>query len=101
MKRIAMSLVCLAMISAAVLCPGTCSALCSFGLNRDSECLNRFYEPQCHFPPLMNSCAVPCREPGLQPQAVPMVFDTACPSMKVPCNGVSYGNNPYPLFRVR
>jgi hypothetical protein len=73
----------------------------TFGIQRDWQCFNQFYEAPCHFPPADNPCAVECRPPGIQEQSVPCAFDTACPSGRFPCHGVSYGANPYPLFRVR
>ncbi|AFM25511.1 hypothetical protein Desti_2841 [Desulfomonile tiedjei DSM 6799] len=70
----------------------------SFGLQRDSDCLTQCRQAPCIFPPVMNPCAVDCRIPGIQKQAVPCAFDTACPSVRLPCHGVDYGCNPYPLF---
>jgi hypothetical protein len=70
-----------------------------FSNPRDLARLDRRYPAPCIFPPIDSPLAVPCRPPGLQVQAVPCAFDTACPSVKLPCHGVSYGNNPYPLFR--
>ena len=101
MKRILLSLVFLIAASVVVMSPDGCSALFSCGCNRDAQCLNIWYEPQCHFPPLISPCAVPCRGPFLQPQAVPMQFCTACPSIALPYSGVTYGQNPYPIFRLR
>jgi hypothetical protein len=101
MKRI---LFCFAMIIAAavaVFSSSDCDAMCSCGLHRDSACLNAFSEAQCQFPPLLNTCQVPCRPPGLQKQTVPCAFQTACPSVILPAHGVSYGCNPYPLFGMR
>ncbi len=73
----------------------------TFGLDRDAACLNQCVNAPCYFPPVLNPCAVPCRPPGIQIQAVPCAFDTACPSVRLPCYGVSYGDNPYPLFLFR
>ncbi len=53
----------------------------------------------CEFPPMLNPCAVPCRPPDIQKQAVPCAYKTACPSARLPCHGVSYAVNPYPIFR--
>jgi hypothetical protein len=78
-------------------CFGAPACLC----NRDAKCVNQAYDPPCHFPPADNPCAVPCRPPGFQPQAVPCAFDTACPSVRLPCHGVAYGRNPYPIFKFR
>jgi hypothetical protein len=72
----------------------------SFGLDRDSECLDRNYPSPCIFPGIDSPCAVPCRPDGLQCGSVPCAFETACPSQRLPCHGVSYGNNPFPLFRL-
>jgi hypothetical protein len=92
-----------ALIALAAAFPQTGEALTmfSFGCNRDAKCLNQFYDPPTCFAPALNPCAVPCRPPALQKQAVPCAYDTACPSGRLPCHGVSYGNNPYPLFYVR
>ncbi len=71
----------------------------TWGCPRDMGCA-LFCDPvPCEFPNVINPCAVPCRPPTLQPQALPCAFDTACPSLKLPCHGVSYGDNPYPIFR--
>ncbi|MDQ7784387.1 MAG: hypothetical protein RDU20_15985 [Desulfomonilaceae bacterium] len=78
-----------------------CEAMFSFGLHRDCAFLTALSEAQCQFPPLLNPCQVPCRPPGLQKQAVPCAFQTACPSLTLPAHGVSYGWNPYPLFGMR
>ena len=67
--------------------------------NRDVDWLDSFFQAQCLFPPIHSPCAVPCRRPGIQGQSVPCAFNTACPSRKLPCQGLSYGGNPYPLFR--
>jgi len=81
------------------------AAMFTFGCYRDGQCINRlydrFYGAPCHFPPADNPCAVPCRPPGFQEQAVPCAFKTACPSEQLPCHGVEYGAFPYPLFRVK
>ncbi len=71
----------------------------SFGLHRDSDCLAQCDAAPCYFPPVMNPCAVDCRPTGIEKQAVPCAFDTACPSLRLPCHGVEYSANPYPLFR--
>jgi hypothetical protein len=73
----------------------------TFGLPRDWCCCNQCISAPCEFPMALNPCAVPCRPPEYQEQAVPCAVETACPSVQLPCHGVSYGNNPYPLFRVR
>lgn len=67
--------------------------------NRDTPRLDRKHPAPCIFPPIENPCAVHCRPPGLQPQAVPCAYRTACPSLQLPCHGISYGRNPYPIFR--
>ncbi len=71
----------------------------SFGLHRDSACLDGFFDAPCKFLPIESPCAVPCRAPGIQPQSVPKCVKTACPSKGLPCYGMVYGSNPYPLFR--
>jgi hypothetical protein len=76
-------------------------AIPTFGIQRDWQCFNQFYEAPCFFPPADNPCAVECRPPGIQEQSVPCAFDTACPAGRFPCHGVSYGANPYPIFRMR
>jgi hypothetical protein len=92
-----------------------CAALCAccygflFGASdssaqivwRDQACINQFYPAQCEFPPLLNPCAVPCRPPVPQMQAVPTAFDTACPSQRLSIGGMELSAMPYPLFRVR
>jgi hypothetical protein len=101
MKRLIFVLL-LATLAALIWAPvGNCFAVPTFGCHRDSMCVNQFYEPPCDFPPVPNPCAVPCRPPAFQPQAVPCAFETACPSVQLPCYGVAYGRNPYPLFRFR
>jgi len=82
-------------------CANDSQAMFAFGLHRDSACLNQFYEAPCHFPPLPNPCAVPCRPPGLQGQSVPLQFRTACPSTAIAENGFAFGQFPYPIFRLR
>lgn len=67
--------------------------------NRDADCTDAMFPAPCVFPPVPSPCAVPCRPPGLQPQAVPCAFETACPSLPLPCHGVSYARNPYVIFR--
>lgn len=72
----------------------------SWGLHRDSYCLDKCYQAPGIFPPAHSPCAVPCRPAWMVgQQMVPKAFDTACPSKKLPCYGMSYGQNPYPLFQ--
>lgn len=82
------------------LAPSAGAIECTFGCPRDwwvfQQCKT---PPSCEFPPMFNPCAVPCRPPGIQKQAVPCAFKTACPAMVGPCYGVSYGDNPYPIFK--
>jgi hypothetical protein len=75
------------------------AAMFTFGLPRDWQWITRCCEAPCMFPLALNPCAVPCPPPTYQPQAVPCAFETACQSVSLPCHGVSYGMNPYPLFR--
>jgi hypothetical protein len=72
---------------------------CTWGCQRDAAMCSACVPPPCQFVPVMNPCAVPCRPPELQPQAVPCAFKTACPSIALPCYGVSYTDNPYPIFK--
>ncbi len=102
MKRILLVLVLVAAVSFPCVLPGQSSAtVFTFGCPRDWECCMLFpcKEAPCMFPLALNPCAVPCPPPSYQPQAVPCAFVTACPSMSLPCHGVSYGMNPYPLFK--
>jgi hypothetical protein len=101
MKRIFLVLALLTVASTSAFAFSIAPAQFTFGLNRDAACLNQCVNAPCDFPPVLNPCAVPCRAPGIQGQAVPCAFDTACPSGQLPCHGVSYGAYPYPLFRVR
>jgi|GEM_PF-598235 len=101
MKRPSILLTFSALAAALLLSPPDCPAMFSWFLDRDAECLNQYYKPPCQFPLALNPCAVPCRPPVLQPQAVPCAFKTACPADRLPCHGVSYGDNPYPLFHLR
>lgn len=99
MKRAALAVSLLTLLSILYIAPESNAARFSFGLPRDSACLDAYYPAPCVFPPVCNPCAVPCRPPCLQPQAVPCAFKTACPSRRLPCHGVSYGKRPYHLFR--
>ena len=101
MKRIFLVLVLMTVASTPAFAFSIAPAQFTFGLHRDAACLNQCVNAPCDFPPVLNPCAVPCRAPGIQGQAVPCAFDTACPAGRLPCHGVSYGANPYPLFRVR
>jgi hypothetical protein len=98
-KRFLCALALVALLSAAFLPSDSEARGFSRGNNRDVARLDRLYPPPCIFPPIENPCAVPCRPVGLQPQAVPCAFKTACPSNRLPCHGVAYGNNPYPIFQ--
>jgi hypothetical protein len=89
------------MVGALVMQSIPAEALFTFGCYRDAQCINQFYEAPCHFPRADNPCAVPCRPPGFQEQAVPCAFKTACPSLQLPCHGIEYGAFPFPIFRVR
>ncbi len=100
MKRMVV-IILLLLVCSVALFSTTASAICTFGCYRDAKCINQFYEAPCHFPPADNPCAVPCRPPGFQEQAVLCAFKTACPSVQLPCHGVSYGAFPYPIFHVR
>lgn len=71
----------------------------SFGPYRDSPCVTQTLCPPKVFPAIKNPFAVPCRIPGLQMQSVPCQFQTACPSDELAHYGVTYGDNPYYLFR--
>jgi hypothetical protein len=71
----------------------------SFGPYRDSACVTQTLCPPMVFPPIKNPFAAPCRIPGLQMQAVPCQFQTACPSEELPYTGMKYGDNPYHLFK--
>jgi hypothetical protein len=101
MKRILLVLILVILASTPVFSFSVLPGQFTFGLERDSACLNQCVNAPCIFPPVLNPCAVPCRPPGIQSQAVPCAFDTACPAGRLPCHGVSYGDNPYPLFRGR
>lgn len=101
MKRILFSFAVVLAAAVAIFSSTDCNAMFAFGLHRDSDCLLAFSEAQCQFPPLLNTCQVPCRPPGLQKQEVPCAFQTACPSLILPAHGISYGFNPYPIFSVR
>jgi len=101
MKRILFCFTLIIVAAVAVFSSGDCNAMFAFGLHRDSACLLALSEAQCQFPPLLNTCQAPCRPPGLQIQTVPCAFQTACPSLILPAHGVSYGFNPYPMFRMR
>lgn len=101
MKRILFCLAMFIVAAAVVFSSSDCNAMCSFGLHRDSACLLALSEAQCQFPPLLNTCQVPCPPCGLQKPSVPCAFQTACPALILPAHGVSYGCNPYPLFGMR
>ena len=101
MKRIFFALAFAAITSVLPFQAVDCAAMFSWGCYLDAACLNQFFCPPVEFPLALNPCAVPCRPPGLQPQAVPCAFKTACPSKRLPCHGVSYGAFPYPIFRLR
>jgi hypothetical protein len=74
-------------------------SLKTFICGRDAVCVQASVEPPCEFPPVLNPCAVGCRPPVLQKPMTPCAFTTACPSITSPCYGVSYTDNPYPLFK--
>lgn len=99
MKRFVLSAIFCALCITAFLGSQSYALFPTFGCNRDAMCINQFFPPPCIFPPVDNPCAVPCRPPALQPQAVPCAYETACPSLRLPCHGVEFGRNPYPLFR--
>jgi hypothetical protein len=100
MKRILLVLVLMVALSSPVVSSSQSFAFAfTFGLPRDWECCTRCAEAPCLFPLALNPCAVLCPPPSYQPQAVPCAFATACPSVSLPCHGVSYGANPYPLFK--
>jgi hypothetical protein len=99
MKRVVGIFAVIAVCTCVLLPAGQAGAMFSFGLPRDDACLDQFYPAPCVFPPVCSACAVPCRIPGIQCQAVPCAIVTACPSKRLPCHGVSYGANPYPIFR--
>jgi len=99
MKRLILAAILCAFLATAFLCSQSYALFPICGCMRDAMCINQFYPAPCIFPPVENPCAVPCRPPALQPQAVPCAYQTACPSGKLPCHGVAYGRNPYPLFR--
>ena len=101
MKRIHFFVALMVALSAVIMFSNQGVAMCSLGCPRDAVWLNQSYEAQCHFPPILNPCAVPCRPPLLQKQAVPCAYKTACPSITLPAYGVAYGENPYPLFGMR
>jgi hypothetical protein len=87
--------------SASLFCSDGVGAVFTFGLQRDFACCNQCVEAPCMFPVALNPCAVPCRPPGYQEQALPCAYESACGAARLPCHGVSYGSNPYPLFRAR
>ena len=101
MKRVLVILFLVVATSASVLCTDGAADTFTFGLPRDWACCNQCVEAPCMFPLALNPCAVPCRPPGYQEQALPCAFESACGAKRLPCHGVSYGNNPYPLFRGR
>ncbi len=72
----------------------------TFGLDRDLSWFNESFLPPIHFPSVANPYAVQCYPRGLQGQSTPVQFSTGCPSNRLPEYGVSYGNNPYPLFNI-
>jgi hypothetical protein len=72
----------------------------TWGFPRDSPRFDRWYSPPCVFPAVPNPCAVPCRGPWIQAQAVPCGLDSACPALKLPCHGFAYGARPYPIFKM-
>jgi hypothetical protein len=99
MKRILFVVIPIMLVALAVSSTPSSAAKFTWGLERDSACLSQCSPAPCIFPPVLNPCAVPCRPPEIEEQAVPCPFVTACPSVKLPCYGVSYGDFPYPLFR--
>ena len=100
MRRLISTFVVFAVISVLLVAPSVhARGKFSWGWNRDSAWLDRYYPAPCMFPPIPSPCAAPCRWPGIQCQSVPCAFETACPSRKLPCHGVSYGYYPYPIFR--
>lgn len=101
MKRFVVLLISACAIWATLVPATECQSFFTFGCPRDGKMFTCRSEAQCHFPPLLNPCAAPCRPPGLQAQAVPCPFRTACPSLLLPDYGISYGQNPYPLFNFR
>lgn len=93
---------CVVILSALVLrCSELSAQMLTFGLQRDIQCVNQFYEAPSEFPFAINPCQVECRPPIPQKPVVPCSIVTGCPSGILPCHGVSYGMNPYPLFKVR
>lgn len=98
MKRTLCTIALLATIFALSFSPSNCSAMFSFGLQRDVAVLNQFYAPQCIFPPALNPCAVDCR-PTLFMPIVPPHIHPACPAKPAPLPGFTYGHFPYPIFR--
>jgi hypothetical protein len=99
MKRVALVFALVVIAAAVVLTPAVRAWECPVFGERDTWRADRKHPAPCIFPSVENPCAVHCRPPGLQPQAVPCAYRTACPSLKLPCHGVSYGCNPYPIFR--
>jgi hypothetical protein len=91
----------LVIAASAVIATSSASAqMFTFGCQRDIACVNQHYEAPCQFPLAMNPCQVDCRPPIPHKPLVPCGIVTACPSGSLPCHGVSYGVNPYPLFKV-
>ena len=100
MKKVLL-VVTMAMIAfTAIQADDRCDAMFTFGMPRDWWVFNQFYEAPCSFPFALNPCAVCCRPPEWQKQAVPCAFETACPSVGMPCHGFTYGANPYPIFKA-
>lgn len=98
MKRVSVLLALFVVASAVSLSSESSAKPLAIG-HRDTAGLDRHYPAPCLFPPVANPCAAPCRPPGIQCQSVPCAVKTACPSSRLPCHGVSYGDNPYPLFQ--
>ena len=101
MKRILVPVLLLLTISAAFVLTDECKAFFTFGCQRDAAVFTSRCPAQCEFPPLLNPMQAPCRPPGLQLQAVPCPFRTACPSVILPDYGIAYSQNPYPIFEFR
>lgn len=100
MKRTLIIIILLVLASSVLITPDVwAKKKFSWGWHRDVDWLDAFFPAPCVFPAIYSPHAIPCRPPGIQGQAVPCAFQTACPSKRMPCHGISYGLNPYPLFR--
>ncbi len=99
MKKVALALALVVAVSSIAVLSDARAAQFSFGLNRDAPFIIMNRTTPCVFPPVCSPKALPCRPPGVSVQKTTAAYQSACPSKKLPYYGVSYTDNPYPLFQ--